>query len=60
MKKIFCLSITICILLSVLTTTCYAAEGTIASPATGDVASVVALTLAGVAAIGGFLLKRAK
>ena len=60
MKKVSCIIITICVLLSIVTTTCFAAEGATSNPTTGDVASVVALTLAGLAAIGGFLLKKAK
>ena len=60
MKKVSCIIITVGVLLFFVTTTCFAAEGTAKNPTTGDVASVIALTLAGLAAIGGFLLRKVK
>ena len=59
MKKI-ALFIMICVQLFIMSVPCYATEPSVTSPATGDVTSVVALALVGVAAIGGFLLKKAK
>ena len=64
MKKKICLSVIIGCLLSVTTVTCNAAVNSqvVASaiPVTGDVTSIVALTLVGIAAIGGYLLRKAK
>lgn len=63
MKKI-CLSVIICCMLFATAVTCYAAEAQTAAsvmvPVTGDVTSIVALSLVGVAAIGGYLLRKAK
>ena len=58
-KKIF-ISAIICCMLQVMTIPCHGAIGSTTIPATGDVTSVIALALAGVAALGGLLLKRAK
>lgn len=66
MKKRFYLPVVICCLLFSLTVPCNAAVvgGEIAAsvmvPVTSDVTSVVALTLAGVAGIGGLLLRKKK
>lgn len=59
MKKRFYLPVVVSSLLSSLAVvTCHAAS--VAVPATSDVTSIAALTLAGVAAVGGILLRKRK
>ncbi len=65
MMKKFCLSVIICCLLLATTVTCNAAVenqavASIMIPVTGEVTSIVALSLVGVAAIGGYLLRKRK
>lgn len=59
MKKRFYLPVIVSSLLCTMTAvTCHAASSAI--PVTSDVTSIAALTLAGVAAIGGILLRKRK
>lgn len=59
MKKVLIPTI-ICCMLQIMAVPCHATTFSAEVPLTGDVTSIVALALAGVAALGGLLLRKAK